>query len=92
MCSHILTTTMSSSERPDSKFRISWQARFQTFFLISFSTRLIAPPLPQASQPAMTTQTGGPNLPEPIWPPKVSLSAASLSCCRLSFFRPSFLP
>src|ERR1044072_333955 len=53
--------------------------------------RLIAPPLPEASQPSKTTQTGGPISFAPIWPPRVRRSAVSRSCSRLSALRSSFL-
>ena len=38
------------------------------------TSRLIAPPLPEASQPSKATQTGGPSSPPPIRPPSVSRS------------------
>src|SRR5690242_19003885 len=46
--------------------------------------RLMAPPLPEASQPSKSTSTGGPRRPSPISPPSCSRSASSRSCAALS--------
>src|SRR5215204_7483489 len=40
------------------------------------TSRRMAPPLPEASQPSNTTHTGGPSRPSPSSPPRVSLSAS----------------
>ncbi len=50
--------------------------------------RLIAPPLPEASQPSKTTLSGGPSRHSPISPPSVSRSCASRSpgSLQLAFF------
>src|SRR5271170_241142 len=49
------------------------------------TSRLIAPPLPDASHPSNRTQTGGPSCGfSPIWPPRVSRNCSSRSCAAAS--------
>ena len=56
----------------------------------SSTSRWIAPPLPEASQPSKSTSSGGPSSPGPIWPPSSSRrwtrrSWAAFSCALASF-------
>src|SRR3954447_8916299 len=53
--------------------------------------RLIAPPLPEASQPSNSTHTGGPSRPSPSRPPSTSRSSSRRRCSFASRFSDSSL-
>ena len=52
--------------------------------------RLIAPPLPEASQPSKTTHTGGPSSPPPSWSPTCRRNSRSRLWAALSLRLPPF--